>query len=100
LLFLIFIKDLPKFVDDKSVPILFADDTSILLSHSNPTDSNNILTQYLEFYVIGLNKTYTLLPSCLHRASTVSKHFFINPTDAHNYKITGMLKQLKFPQLL
>jgi len=26
--------------------------------------------------------------------------FYINPTDAHNYKITGMLKQLKFPQLL
>ena len=26
--------------------------------------------------------------------------FFINPTDAHNYKITGMLKQLKFPQSL
>ena len=25
-----------------------------------------------------------------------SKHFFINPTDAHNYKIIGMLKQLKF----
>ena len=38
--------------------------------------------------------------SCLHCASTVSRHFFINPTDAHNYKITGMLKQLKFPQLL
>jgi hypothetical protein len=28
------------------------------------------------------------------------KALFINPTDAHNYKITGMLKQLKFPQLL
>ena len=25
---------------------------------------------------------------------------FIIPTDAHNYKITGMLKQLKFPQFL
>ena len=25
--------------------------------------------------------------------TSVSKHFFINPTDAHNYKITGMLKQ-------
>ena len=25
---------------------------------------------------------------------------FIIPTDAHNYKIAGMLKQLKFPQLL
>jgi hypothetical protein len=33
LLFLIFINGLPKFVDDKSVPILFADDTSILVSH-------------------------------------------------------------------
>jgi hypothetical protein len=28
------------------------------------------------------------------------KALFINPTDAHNYKITGMLKQLKFPQFL
>ena len=35
--------------------------------------------------------------SCLYRASTVSKHFFINPTDAHNYKITGMLKTIKVP---
>jgi hypothetical protein len=41
LLFLIFINDLPKFVNDKFVPILFADDTSILLSQSNPTDFNN-----------------------------------------------------------
>ena len=41
LLFLIFINDLPKFVNDKSVPVSFADDTSILLSHSNPTDFNN-----------------------------------------------------------
>jgi len=29
--FLIFINDLPKFVNDKSVPILFANDTSIFL---------------------------------------------------------------------
>ena len=29
-----------------------------------------------------------------------SKQFFINPTDENNYKITGILKQLKFPQLL
>ena len=25
------------------------------------------------------------------------KHFFIVPTDAHNYKITGMLKTIKIP---
>jgi len=30
------INDLPKFINDKSVPILFADDTSILVSHPNP----------------------------------------------------------------
>jgi hypothetical protein len=28
------------------------------------------------------------------------KALSIIPTVAHNYKITGMLKQLKFPQLL
>jgi hypothetical protein len=28
------------------------------------------------------------------------KALFINQTDAQNYKITGMLKQLKFPQFL
>jgi hypothetical protein len=28
------------------------------------------------------------------------KALFIIPTDAHNFKITGMLKQLKFQQLL
>ena len=48
LLFLIFINDLPKFVNDKPVPTSFADDTSILLSHSNPTDfNNNISTLFI-----------------------------------------------------
>jgi len=36
LIFLIFINDLSKFINDKSVPILFADDTSVLVSHPNP----------------------------------------------------------------
>jgi hypothetical protein len=38
--------------------------------------------------------------SCLHRASTVSKHFLLFRNDAHNYKITGILKQLKFRRSL
>jgi len=33
--------------------------------------------------------------SCLHQASVVSKTLFIIPTDAHNYKIVGMLKTIK-----
>jgi len=37
--------------------------------------------------------------SCLHRASILSKHLFIIPTDAHNYKITGMLKTIKIPTI-
>jgi hypothetical protein len=41
LLFLIFINDLHKFDNDKSVSILFTEDTSILLSNSNPYDFNN-----------------------------------------------------------
>jgi len=41
LIFLILISDLPKLVMDKSVPILYADDTSISLSHSDPSNFNN-----------------------------------------------------------
>jgi hypothetical protein len=64
LLFLIFINDLPKFVQDKSVPILFADHTSISLSHSNPTDFNNnintvfkILNDWFKQNLLSLNFT-------------------------------------------
>ena len=66
LLFLIFINDLPKFVRDKSVPILFADDTSILLSHSNPNGYNNnintvfkILSDWFQQNLHSLNFTKT-----------------------------------------
>jgi hypothetical protein len=40
----------PKFINDKSVPILFADDTSILVSHPNPLvfyKTNNSVFQTL-----------------------------------------------------
>jgi hypothetical protein len=43
LIILIFINDLPKFINDKYVPILFANDTSILVTHSNPMIFYNII---------------------------------------------------------
>jgi len=66
LLSLILIRDLPKFVKDKSVPVLFAVDTSILLSHSDPTNFNNnintlfkILSEWFKQNLISLNFTKT-----------------------------------------
>jgi len=38
LLFLIYINDLPKILNEHSIPTLFVDDTSILVKSSNPTD--------------------------------------------------------------
>jgi hypothetical protein len=40
LLFLLYINDLLKIINNESVHILFADDTSILLTHPYPTDFN------------------------------------------------------------
>ena len=38
LLFLIYVNDLPKTINDNNIPILFADDTSIILKSHTPKD--------------------------------------------------------------
>ena len=55
------------------------------------------LRTYLYLVPRRYQLTDTGKSSYLHRASTVSKHFFITPTDAHNYKITRVLKTIKMP---
>ena len=52
LLFLVYINDLPKAIEHKAIPILFADDTSILI-----TSPNNIQFQNdLNVVFVPLNK--------------------------------------------
>jgi len=47
LLFLIYVNDLPKTVNDKTVPILFADDTSIIVKSPNWEDfQTNMVTVF------------------------------------------------------
>jgi hypothetical protein len=54
LLFLVYINDLPKAVEHKALPILFADDTSILL-----TSPNNIqMHSAINFFFEQLNKWF------------------------------------------
>jgi hypothetical protein len=47
LLFLIYVNNLPKTINDKTVPILFADDTSIIVKSPNSKDfQTNIFTAF------------------------------------------------------
>ena len=66
LLFLVYINDLPKFVNGKSIPILFAEDTSILVSHLNPVEFCNTintvfhtLSDWFRNNLLSLNLTKT-----------------------------------------
>jgi plasmid maintenance system killer protein len=67
LLFFIYINDRPKTVNDKTIPILFADDTSVLVKSPNIKDfQTNIVTVVncvnkwfkVNLLSINVNKTY------------------------------------------
>jgi hypothetical protein len=54
LFFRLYINDLLNFVKDKSKPILFADDTSLIVTNSNPTDFLSDIMTVFEY----LNKWF------------------------------------------
>jgi len=48
LLFLVYINDLPKAIEHKAIPILFTDDTSILITSANNINSQSALNVVLD----------------------------------------------------
>jgi hypothetical protein len=52
ILFLLYINDLPKIMKGNSKPILFADDTSIIVSDPNPVNfKNNLISSFEQLNV-------------------------------------------------
>ena len=67
LLFLIYVNDLPKTINDKTIPILFTDDTSIIVKSPNSKDfQTNMVTAFncvnkwfkVNLLSININKTH------------------------------------------
>jgi hypothetical protein len=55
LLFLLYINDLPKIVNDNHEVVLYADDTSIIITSLNPTNFTNSANKILQ----DINKWFT-----------------------------------------
>jgi hypothetical protein len=76
------VNNLPKAINNKSIPVLFADDTSILFTHSNLTDFiNNINTVF-----DTLNKWFDDNLLCINFEKTHYIHFVTKnsmPIDMH-----------------
>jgi hypothetical protein len=53
LLFLVYTNDLPKLINETSLPIFLADDTSILFAQPNFTDLNNNMNSIFETQTNG-----------------------------------------------
>jgi hypothetical protein len=76
LLFIIHVNDLPKILEAKSMPILFADEASVLISHSNPIKFKNTI-----------NEVYGLFDDWFKKNSmslNTIKTYYINFTAKYN----------------
>jgi hypothetical protein len=77
LLFLLYINDLPKIVNDKVIPISFADDTNVLVKSPNPFDFQTSMDTALN-YVNEWLKTNLLSPPLLQCDVVITKKLYFN----------------------
>jgi len=61
LLFLIYVNDLPKIIPDYNSIVLFADDTSVLVTDSNKKDFNTNINQSLSSLITWFNSNLLTL---------------------------------------
>jgi hypothetical protein len=97
LLFLIYINDLPKIINDKTVPILFADDTSLLVKSSKYDElcvkTNNVFRSINEWFIvnqlsINFNKSHYIQFTTRNNNSKTE----IKITYVHLYQILNFLE--------
>jgi len=74
LLFLLYINDIPNIVSDTGIPVLFADDTSLIIANSDrqmfEKDINTVILQLNKWFksnLLLLNLEKNLLPSILNK---------------------------------
>jgi hypothetical protein len=83
LLFLLYVNDLPKIINTTSSPIIFADVTSILFTHSNLPDLN----KNIDIDFINLNKCLRANQLFLNFKKTNYVHFTTKINTSLNLKI-------------
>ena len=83
LLFLIYFSDLPKTVNDETIPVLFACDTSVLVKGPNSKDfQTNMVTAFncvnkwfkVNLLSLNINKTYYIQFKTKNKPTTDIKH--------------------------
>jgi hypothetical protein len=76
LLFLFYINDLPQIVNDNAEVVLYADDTSIIITSLNPTDFANSANKILQ----DINKwlTANVLPQYMQFVSKTSSLMYLH----------------------
>jgi len=102
LLFLFYINDLPTTINDKSIPILFANDTSILVTSPNKNDFQinitaafNCINEWLNANLLSINfnKTHYIQFTTNNKPNTNIKITYDNKqiTTISNIKFLGII---------